>query len=116
MAETASGVDTAVVKFFRDDVGVDGWGERQGRLCQAVFELGDGVCLPVQAADLPRAESESGDGDDCWMTMMGEGIRGCDCTIVFLLFPGGDRWIGWMAKQATNQAQSSQAHAFCFRS
>lgn len=52
MAETARGVDAAIVKVV-NGFGVDGWGQGEGLAEEAVFEFGDEVGLPAETLDLP---------------------------------------------------------------
>lgn len=63
MPEVARCGDAAVVEVG-DGRGVDMWGEGQGRTDEAVLKLGDQVCLPLEALDLPGAECESGDWNE----------------------------------------------------
>ena len=64
MAEAPPGDDAAEVEVV-DGRRVDA--RRQGERVadEAVFEFGDELGLPAQALDLPGAEGEGGDGDDC---------------------------------------------------
>lgn len=72
MSEAAGGEDAAVVELLGHDVGVDDGRQRQRRLRQAVFQLCYELRLPVQALDLPCAQGEGGDWDDCWKGKMRE--------------------------------------------
>jgi hypothetical protein len=62
MSQTSGGVDPTIVKF-RDNLRVNLRRQRERRLDQTVFVLGNQFGFPIEALNLPCAEGERDDRD-----------------------------------------------------
>jgi hypothetical protein len=65
VAETAAGDDASEIEVV-DGGRVDSGREGEGVADETVLEFGDEFGFPAEALDLPCAEGEGGDGDDCY--------------------------------------------------